>query len=311
MRRVLRSFGPVVVSRGVVQLSAYVDQLLASYLGPAAVAAMAYAQMLYLLPISLFGMAISAAELPGDVERGRRRTRRWPRRCASGCEAALARMAFFVVPSVVAFLALGDVVVAPLYPDRPLRRAHDTRFVWTDPGRLDGRPAGGDAGPAVLVGVLRARRHRARRSGSRVVRVALTAALRLGLRAAAARAFGWPPQWGAAGLTAIGRRGAAGSSSCCSSARWTGRIGHVPIGGARRLRAWLAALVGAGAAFALHHLAPIRQPVVAGVVVLGLYGALYLALAHALGLPEARQSSAARAACGDRRRLLDRQAPGK
>jgi putative peptidoglycan lipid II flippase len=64
VRQVLHNFAPVLVSRGVVQLSAYIDQLLASYLGPAAVAAMAYAQQLYLLPVSLFGMAISAAELP-------------------------------------------------------------------------------------------------------------------------------------------------------------------------------------------------------------------------------------------------------
>ena len=52
VRRVLSSFTPVVIGRGVVQLSAYIDQLLASYLGAPAVAAMFYAQQLYLLPIS-------------------------------------------------------------------------------------------------------------------------------------------------------------------------------------------------------------------------------------------------------------------
>src|SRR5262249_30044357 len=108
VRQVLSHFVPRVSSRGVVQISAYIDQLLASYLGPASVAAMAYAQQLYLLPVSLFGMAISAAELPemssvvGDEAQIAAALRK---RLAAG----LARMAFFVVPSAVAFLALRAV----------------------------------------------------------------------------------------------------------------------------------------------------------------------------------------------------------
>jgi putative peptidoglycan lipid II flippase len=64
VRTVIRNFGPVFVSRGVVQLSAYVDSLLASLLPTGAVAALAYAQTIYLLPVSLFGMSVSASELP-------------------------------------------------------------------------------------------------------------------------------------------------------------------------------------------------------------------------------------------------------
>ncbi|HVM15150.1 MAG TPA: lipid II flippase MurJ, partial [Egibacteraceae bacterium] len=64
VRRTIRAFGPVVAGRGVVQLSAYVDTLLASFLVAGALAALGYAQMLYLLPISLFGMSVAAAELP-------------------------------------------------------------------------------------------------------------------------------------------------------------------------------------------------------------------------------------------------------
>jgi len=61
---VVRNFVPVFVSRGVVQISAYIDALLASLLPTGAVAALAYAQTLYTLPVSLFGMSVSAAELP-------------------------------------------------------------------------------------------------------------------------------------------------------------------------------------------------------------------------------------------------------
>ncbi len=73
MRTVVRNFFPVFVSRGVVQISAYVDAWLASLLPTGAVSAFAYAQTLYTLPVSLFGMAVSAAELPADVGRDRRR----------------------------------------------------------------------------------------------------------------------------------------------------------------------------------------------------------------------------------------------
>src|ERR1700690_791400 len=64
VRTGVRNFFPVFLSRGVVQISAYVDSFLASYLPVGAVSALAYAQTLNTLPVSLFGMAISAAELP-------------------------------------------------------------------------------------------------------------------------------------------------------------------------------------------------------------------------------------------------------
>src|SRR5262245_2909480 len=83
VRTVARNFGPVFVSRGVVQISAYVDQLLASLLGTGAVAAISNAQLLSTLPVSLFGMAVSASALPemagvtggDDVRHGVLRTR--------------------------------------------------------------------------------------------------------------------------------------------------------------------------------------------------------------------------------------------
>src|SRR5260370_341907 len=97
VRAVLRTFAPVFVSRGVVQISAFVDQVIASKLGEGAVAALGNAQSIYTLPVSLFGMAVSAAELPAmsstlgtDVE-GQAGLR--PR-----LNAGLRRSAFFLVP---------------------------------------------------------------------------------------------------------------------------------------------------------------------------------------------------------------------
>src|SRR5262245_34639444 len=99
VRTVVTNFVPVFVSRGVVQLSAYIDALLASLLPTGAVTGLANAQILYLLPVSLFGMSIAAAELPtmsGDAQRGLDVLRH---RLSAG----LRQIAFLVVPSAVAF----------------------------------------------------------------------------------------------------------------------------------------------------------------------------------------------------------------
>jgi len=64
VREIIKRFNPTILSRGVVQISAYFDLVLASLLVTGAVAALMSAQVLYILPISLFAMSIAAAELP-------------------------------------------------------------------------------------------------------------------------------------------------------------------------------------------------------------------------------------------------------
>ncbi len=124
----VRNFIPVFIGRGVVQISAYVDTLLASWLPMGAVAALSYAQILYLLPVSLFGMSVSAAELPqmsaalGSEEEVAAALRK---RLNSG----LRQIAMFVVPSVAAFLILGDVIVAAIYRTGAFKQ-HDVIYVW-------------------------------------------------------------------------------------------------------------------------------------------------------------------------------------
>ncbi|HEX9255146.1 MAG TPA: lipid II flippase MurJ, partial [Candidatus Angelobacter sp.] len=51
VRTVTRNFVPVFISRGVFQLSAYVDQILASFLPTGAVSTLSVAQALYMLPV--------------------------------------------------------------------------------------------------------------------------------------------------------------------------------------------------------------------------------------------------------------------
>ena len=54
LKSVFNNLTPVVISRGVVNLSTYVDNILASLLPTGAVAALNYGQLLYMMPISLF-----------------------------------------------------------------------------------------------------------------------------------------------------------------------------------------------------------------------------------------------------------------
>ena len=122
VRTVLRRFAPAATGRGVVQLAAYVDLVLASFLALGAVAALSYALVLYLLPISLFGMSVAAAELP-------ELSRHADSGGAERLEELLARVAFFVVPTALAYLVVGDVVVAALF-ERGRFGPDDTRLVW-------------------------------------------------------------------------------------------------------------------------------------------------------------------------------------
>ena len=157
VRSVVRNFVPAFISRGVVQLSGFIDQMIATLLGTGAMTGLVNAQLLYTLPVSLFGMSVSAAELPamsgalGTNPEGAETVRR---RLDSG----LRQIAFFVVPSAVAFLALGDVIAAGLLQTGQFG-PEDAVYVW---GILAGSAVGLlaiDPGPALLFDVLRASRH--------------------------------------------------------------------------------------------------------------------------------------------------------
>ncbi len=111
VREALRNFLPVVAARGVVNVSGLLDAVLAGLLAEAALAILANAQTLYLLPISLFGMAIAASELP-ELSRHRLAARE---ALAARVRQALQRMAFLLVPSALAYVFLGNVITAALF----------------------------------------------------------------------------------------------------------------------------------------------------------------------------------------------------
>ena len=112
-RDVLHAWTPVVLGAGVAQVAGLVDTLLGSFAGPGGVASLGYAQLVQTLPISLFGVSVAAVSLPAlSVDAaGAGGTEALRERLAGG----FGRIAFFVVPSAFAFMALGRVIVAMLF----------------------------------------------------------------------------------------------------------------------------------------------------------------------------------------------------
>lgn len=283
VRTVIRNFFPVFISRGVVQISAYVDSLLASFLPTGAVSALAYAQTLNSLPVSLFGMAISAAELPAmSSELGTQEE------IASALRlrltAGLQNIAFFVIPSAVAFIILGDVVVATIYRSGHFGR-DDVLFVWRV---LAGSGVGllASTSGRLYSSAFYALRNTRTPLNFALIRVALTLALGYFCALPLPRLLGIDHRWGVAGLTLSA--GIAGWLEFTLLRRALhARIGAMPSLASQIARLWLAAIaaavIGFGIKLALspyvNHMFPRKAPLVLGPIVLIFYGACYLAFA--------------------------------
>jgi putative peptidoglycan lipid II flippase len=303
VREVFRSFGPVVVSRGVVQVSAYVDQMIASFLGEGAVAGLTYAQTLYTLPVSLFGMAVSASELP-EMSRATGDPAEVAAYLRGRLGSGLRRIAFLVVPSAMAFLALGDVVAGLLLETG--RFDHQAAvYVWAI---LAGSAVGLLASTLgrLYSSTFYALRDTRTPLRYAAVRVVLTTGLGYLCALPLPRALGLDVRWGAAGLTASA--GAAGWVEFLLLSRGLGRrIGAVRLPASFLGRLWASAAVGAALGWGVKLLLGARgtaHPLLLGVAALGLYGLGYFGATAALGLPEAREMVG-----GIRRRFRRRSGP--
>jgi putative peptidoglycan lipid II flippase len=284
VKTVVRNFFPVFVSKGVVQISAYIDGLLASLLPTGAVAALANAQTLYLLPVSLFGMSVSAAELPqmsGEIGD----EKKVAEALCVRLDAGLRQIAFFVLPSVVAFLVLGDVIVAAIYQTGRFTHA-DVIYVW---GILAGATVGLLAS---TLGRLYSSTYYALRDTRTplrfaIVRVILTTILGYACAIPLPPLLGIDARWGVAGLTI-----SAGISSWVEFTllRHTlnRRIGRTGVPAEYLAKLWMAALIASGIGYAIRHFFSHHSPIVLALLVLTPYGLVYFAATFALGIAEAR-----------------------
>ena len=285
VRKVITNFGPASISRGVAQISSYLDQFIASYLPLGAVSLLFYTQTLTMLPISLFGIAVAAAELPAmssstgsDDE-----TRAHVRQRLNG---GLRHIAFFVIPSAVAFMTLGDVIAAALYQGGKFTVA-DTRFVW---GILAAASIG-------VLGTALSRLYSSAffalhdtRSPLRIALIRVTVAATLGASLAflIPRALGVDGKWGTAGLT-FASSVAGWVELTLLRSRLNRQLGDTGLP-ARLLMTLAFAAIGAGATGVVVKLVSLNAGVhryVIAALALGAFAIVYGGVTRIFGVPEA------------------------
>jgi putative peptidoglycan lipid II flippase len=305
VRSVLSRFFPVLVGRGVIQLVGYLDLVLASLLAVGAVSAMTYAQVLYLLPISLFGMAVAAAELPELSRLGAAGRAAIRHRLTSGMD----RITFYVGFTAAMYLAAGDVLVRVLL-QRGEFGADDTRLIWFTIG-------------AFSLGLLATTRSRLLQNGlyalDRTRLVARIAVLRVVLSAGIGALLMFPLDrfaivgnelqrddgfWGqlpdAVRLLPDGpaRLGIVGLALGAAVSSWVEyrvlrgalgwRLGPLPRAGVDTRRTLVAAVGAAVLAAGLRAATSDLPAVLAAGVTFGVAGVVYLAICHAFEVTEAR-----------------------
>ena len=112
VRTVISRWLPVIVGAGAYQISSIVDTQLASLLEQGAVAILGYAQLVAILPVSLFGISVAAVALP---ELSRDVVSDDTRLLKSRLAAGTSRIAYFVLPAAVALGALSPQVIGALF----------------------------------------------------------------------------------------------------------------------------------------------------------------------------------------------------
>jgi putative peptidoglycan lipid II flippase len=285
VRQAVRNFGPVFASRGVVQVSGFVDVWLATHIADVgAVALLSNAQTIYLLPISLFGMSVSAAELP-EMSRDTGAGAEAFERLRARLNTALPRVAYFVVPSAVGFLVLGGAIVSVLLEGGAFTRDDSIRTWAILGGSAIGLVA--SALGRLYSSTFYALRDTRTPFWFALMRVMLTGVLGYLFAFPLPRALGLAPWTGAAGLTASA--GIAGWLEFLFLRRSiSARIGHTGIGRAALARLWGASVAAGAVGFAITRFTGTAHHTLRGVVALVAFAIVYGIITLALGVPEAK-----------------------
>jgi putative peptidoglycan lipid II flippase len=277
IRRIRRGFFPGMLVRGVIHLVALCDGVLATFLPTGAVAAVAYAQAIYLLPTGLFGFAV----IPdGEDEAARARLRH-------RIETGLSRISFYAIPAVAAFLFLGDTIASAIYQSGTFDR-NAALLVW-------GILAAGTVGilPAIRV---------------RLISSALVAMgdAKIPVAGALSRVFlggvlgYFGATWLPGRLDCAQIYGSVFITSASALVAWLEyfvlknrlevRIGEIRPGERARNRAVSAAVIASGMAFSLKiTIEDFSRPIFSAVIVLSAFAAIYFTVGALLGIEESKR----------------------
>lgn len=286
VRKVVSNFWPALLGRGVNQFSASIDVIISTLLPAGAAMAITNAQMLFTLPVSLFGMSISAAELP-EMSAALGDPRERHAALKQRLEAGLERIAFFIVPCAMALLALGEALATIVFQSGRFTQT-DSRYVWAI---LAGSSVGLLAATLSRLTSSTFYALQDTRTPLRfaVVRVLLTTVLGFLCAVPLPRLLGIDLKYGAVGLTASAGF-AAWVEYLLLTRAITARIGKPRLRGAYMAQLWVAALVAAAAAWAVILLT--RQlalpPVIHALLAVVAYGAVYGGATLAMRIPAAR-----------------------
>jgi putative peptidoglycan lipid II flippase len=274
VHNVIAAWGPLLLGAGVAQLSGLIDTLLGSFTGPGGVSALGYAQLVQQLPISLFGVSVTAVALPelsrdalGTAPNEQLRTR---------IAVGFRRIVYFVVPSSLACIVLSRPIIGALY--------QTGRFTG------DATTLVGSVLAAYGVGLVGWATVKLFASGFYAMRDTVTPVKIAASSLVVSTGLAWLlMRWlGAPGI-ALGSSLGAFLNTSLHLRDLSGRIGTVlrrpdwRAFGIALAGAVLAAAAGAGAA----HLVAGLGPLLRGVVVLAIFAVVYGALTLALKHPDA------------------------
>jgi putative peptidoglycan lipid II flippase len=297
VRTIFRNILPVVGGRGVVQISGYVDTFIGTFLPTGAVTSLLYAQTVYMLPISVFGMSVAAAELPQmSSEKGSEEEIHAALR--KRLDRGLRQVAFFVVPTAAAFILIGHVLVAALL-ERGAFSPSTTMLVWytlsaASVGLL-----------AATLGRLYSSTYYALHDTRTPYRIALA---RVFGGASLAFLFAFPLRPAFAAIIAalglplpspISMVGVVGIAAASGCAAWIEflllrrgihrRLGKGDPKTAYLMKLWGAAIAGGFAGMLTHRYATHSlHNIVEALIVSAAFGTVYFALAFVLGVPEVK-----------------------
>ena len=131
VRRVVALFMPMMLGTGVAQISSLVDVQIATFLGEASVATLAYAQRIYTLPLSLFGVAVAQVALPALAhEAAAPEAGAIPETLREELSRSWQRMSFLILPSMVGLVAFGRPAVSLLFERGRFQAADTTAVTW-------------------------------------------------------------------------------------------------------------------------------------------------------------------------------------